>query len=49
MANAEIPSRVDENAVATLERDWTTEEEAKVKRKYVYTRHQVQVDFGANR
>jgi hypothetical protein len=33
MAKAENPSRVDENAVAVLERDWTREEEKKARLK----------------
>jgi hypothetical protein len=45
MAKAEKQSRVDENAVVALERDWTTEEEKKVKRKYAYLRHQLLIDF----
>jgi len=45
MAKAKIQSRVDENAVVPLERDWTAEEEKKAKRKYAYLRHQPLIDF----
>ena len=33
MAKAENPSRVDENAVTVLEKDWTREEEKKARLK----------------
>jgi hypothetical protein len=45
MAKTEKQSRVDENAVVALERDWTTEEEKKAKFKYAYLRHQLSIDF----
>jgi hypothetical protein len=45
MAKAEKQSRVDENAVVALERDWTIEEEKKAKFKYAYLRHQFSIDF----
>jgi hypothetical protein len=45
MAKAEHQSRVDENAVAILERDWTTQEEKKARLKYEFMRHQLLIDF----
>jgi hypothetical protein len=45
MAKAEYSSRVDENAVTVLERDWTAQEEKQAKRKYELMRHQLVIDF----
>jgi hypothetical protein len=45
MAKSEVQSRVDENAVVAIEKDWTTEEEKKAKWKYAYMRHQLLIDF----
>jgi hypothetical protein len=45
MAKAEKQSRVDENAVTVLERDWTTQEEKKARLKYESMRHQLLIDL----
>jgi hypothetical protein len=45
MAKSEKQSRVDENAVPVLERDWTTQEEKKARLKYEFMRQQLLIDL----